>query len=243
MTEWSASGNTMNDFVFVDYRLSENCLAAFRRLGFVVIRLPPFRNLPAPVAAHPDMLVYRLGDQLLMPAEYLDAHRRIFSHYGLPIVGAEDFFSPLYPHDVPLNCLSLSDGRVFGREGSAAARIRQSAVKFIPCRQGYARCSVCLLTDGAAITADPSMERALRGEGLDVLKIMPGGILLPGYDTGFIGGCGGELKKGRYAFFGDLSLHSDCDAIRSFAARHGVTLTSLTEEILTDHGGFVTFRC
>ena len=232
----------MNDFVFVDYRLSEKCLAAFNRMGFIVIRLPPFRKLPAPVAAHPDMLICRVGETLFLPAEYLDAHRRCFSEYGLPVEGTEERFSPVYPGDVRLNCLVLPDGTVVGKEGAVAAKILRRAARFVPCRQGYTRCSTCLFGENGIVTADPSVEKVLSSLGYDVLRIAPGGISLPGYDTGFIGGCGGQLKKDRYAFFGDLSLHGDYPAIRSFAARHGVTLMSLTEENLTDFGGFVTFR-
>ena len=58
----------------------------------------------------------------------------------------------------------------------------------ISSRQGYSRCSVCVVSDNAIITADEGICRSAEAHGVDVLKIRPGYIDPPGFDYGFIGG-------------------------------------------------------
>lgn len=72
------------------------------------------------------------------------------------------------------------------------------------------------------ITADEGLAYTLCRAGLDVLKIIPGCIRLPGYGYGFIGGCCGKLDAATMAFAGDPLTHPDGKKILSFMERHGV---------------------
>jgi len=85
--------------------------------------------------------------------------------------------------------------RLVCNEQAAAPELLEAArrmgLELIPVKQGYAKCSLCIVSENAVITADEGLAYTLCRAGLDVLKIIPGCIRLPGYGYGFIGGCGG----------------------------------------------------
>ena len=67
----------------------------------------------------------------------------------------------------------------------------------IPVKQGYAGCSGLTIGDAIA-TADPSIARAAASCNIQVIPVPDKDILLPGYDHGFFGGCGGVWQNRIY---------------------------------------------
>ena len=68
--------------------------------------------------------------------------------------------------------------------------------------------------------------------------ICQGGITLPPYEYGFIGGSSGVYGKKIY-FFGDITRHKDADKILKAINDEGYTAVSLSDEELTDLGGII----
>ena len=212
---------------------------------FDVLLLPPDPLLPSPVASHPDMLAFTLGDRVVMAWEYLDAYPSVaerIARAGGRIIPSGAPRGPEYPLDVSLNCL-VAGRNVFCHKTAApeavdAAVAEGYRVTFI--RQGYAACSTLVAGD-AVVTADPSVASAAEEVGLDVLRISPGGISLPGYDTGFIGGASGVAGDTVF-FFGDLSTHPDGAVIASFLAQRGQKAVALADGPLLDLGGMKLIR-
>ncbi|MCD7787401.1 MAG: hypothetical protein LUH59_00475, partial [Firmicutes bacterium] len=110
--------------------------------------------------------------------------------------------------------------------------------------QGYAKCSSCVfgdravITDSAVITSNTSIYRAVKSHGGDAYLIGGGNITLPGYgngNDGFIGGAS-FYAGGTLYFLGDVDFHPDCGIIKEAAARHGVSVVSLSDEKLFDSG-------
>ena len=62
---------------------------------------------------------------------------------------------------------------------------------------------------------------------------------MPGYDTGFIGGCSGKLAPDKMAFAGQLSSHPDGELIRAFILDCGISVTELKKGPLLDVGGIL----
>lgn len=210
-------------------------------LGFAVVRLTSFRVLPKPVSSHPDMLLYPTEEGFLTFPGYLDEASRILNGYGISCKAVEEVGGNLYPSDVALNALEIG-GTVYGHGSAVAKKIKKRAQRFVSVKQGYARCSSAVIADRAVVTADPSLAKALSSDGIHVLTIRPGHIRLDGYDTGFIGGCGGRLDEKRYAFFGDIHSHPDGDAIVEFAKSHGTEIISLGRGELCDYGGIIAVK-
>ena len=212
---------------------------------FDILYLPPDPALSDPVAAHPDMIAFVLGDSVVMPAEYLDRYPgiavRIKEKTGIEPIRSQAARGPRYPDDIALNCAAAGNV-LFCHYSHAAPEIKEIArrrgLRLVGVRQGYAACS-CLTGDGFFITADPSLAAAADAEGLDPLVIKEGHISLPGYGTGFIGGASGAVGK-RVFFFGDLFSHPDGDAIAKRISDAGFEFVCLSGGPLLDSGGLKT---
>lgn len=113
-------------------------------------------------------------------------------------------------------------------------------IKTVNVNQGYARCSTLVLNNNAAVTSDLSIEKALKNNGVEVLLISSGNIVLDGYNYGFIGGASGKIDENTVAFFGDIENHPDYNNIENFCWKHNVSIKVICKDIpLTDIGGIV----
>lgn len=210
-----------------------------------VIGLPPCRSLDAPVASHPDMLALPIFSggrrRLYLFESYYNKNRGIFDSHGIipQTVGREP--DSKYPNDILLNFL-IYENHIIGRTDMMPDELKKLGLSEIYAKQGYARCSVCLL-DGGAITADAALADILSKLGADVLKITPGGIVLNGYGYGFIGGA--TLICGKHLFFfGNPLGHPDGGKMIDFAKSHGYIPHALTgfensEDLFDCGGGFI----
>ncbi len=219
----------------------EKCIKSLIKYGFDIISLPPFSALPTPVSAHTDMLLFILGNKLICHRDYFNAAEEEITNItsqGYELLLSEEYISDSYPHDILFNSLVLGD-TLYCLEGHTSKHIINTAKEYNLSihyvKQGYAKCSVCPISDSAAISADPSICLAMSKDGIDVLQISSGNILLSGYDTGFIGGCSGVWKDTVY-FLGNIALHPDAEKIEGFCHIHGKRVISLSEEPLFDAG-------
>ena len=150
--------------------------------------------------------------------------------------------SEKYPKCAAYNVLLL-DNLAFYNSKSIDLRLLENlkALKYrlIPVHQGYTRCSVCVVQNDAAITADEGIASALEKQKIDVLRIRPGFIDLPGYDYGFIGGASFKIASDLLAFTGHLRNHPDADRIELFIKSHGVTICTLTDRPIFDIGSAI----
>ena len=234
--------------VVTDERIPADSADKLRSLGFTVMLLPPYPALPDALASHTDMLIARLGNHIITQADYCDRSAYIFTdllclYPQLRVHFASDEVKKEYPHDAVMNVLSFAD-RLFCREDSVSGYIKSLAhalgYRTVNVKQGYPACTVLKLNEESAITADKGMARALRAEGIRVYEIKEGGIALPPYEYGFIGGACG-VHGGVCYFAGDLSTHPDAQAIRTALASEGITPISLGRGRLTDVGGLFFF--
>ncbi len=232
---------TTTEYVIADARLPRGCIDGLLRAGFELIALPADSALSGPVSGHPDMLIF-LCDRVICRREYYDtAHAeldRIALLSGLSLELSDEPLSSVYPGDVLFNALCIG-GRLFGRLDSLSRHVLDYAdragLTAVNTRQGYAKCSVCPVSDTAAITADRGMARSLTDCGIDVLIIEPGHVDLPGLDRGFIGGASGVFRD-RVYFCGSLDTHPDGQSIVDFCKKHGKAAVSLSNEPLFDAG-------
>jgi hypothetical protein len=215
--------------------------AALERQGLTVIEANPIAELPAPVAAHADMLLHSLGGGKLIAASGAQPLIEQLCGFGYTVI-AQDGIAPEYPKDAALNCFALG-GRLYCNPKAASrtllAHYKAIGTEIVPVKQGYAKCSACIVDERSIITADPSIAKAAGSNGLDVLKIRSGYISLPGLDYGFIGGAAGLIAKGKLALFGSLDTHPDSGAIRQFCMARGVDIIELADSPLIDIGGIV----
>ena len=209
---------------------------------FDVLTVYPDELLQKPVQCHADMIISLVGNYAVLPESYVGEHNGFTKHLrekcGLEVIHSDGVRGAEYPFDISLNVLTC--GRFAFSLVNYTSRRLADVLKslnytHVNVRQGYAACSTISCED-FMITADPSVEKAARSVGIDVLKITEGHIRLDGYGTGFIGGASGVCGNKIY-FLGNIMLHPDGQKIREYVNTHGYDIVCLSNDELCDYGG------
>ena len=224
-------------YFLINTNLPSEIRAAMSAYGETVA-LPPWNAFEYPVCTHPDMLVAKIGNGLLIHEGYREG-RMLLDRLGIPYSTSRTPVGANYPEDIRLNCLAtdsvfLSNEKYISREALALAE--SVGLRRIHVRQGYAKCS-CAYAGGALATADRGIAKAVSG--LDVLLLEPSSIGIERYDTGFIGGASALLDDRTLGFFGKIEDFDQYPALAAFFGTRGVRLVSLGEAPLFDYGGAV----
>lgn len=222
-----------------------NVVDTLNSLGVKTIELAGSNNLQKPVSCHADMLICHIKDDNIFVAN--GEEKIIFSlkEYNIPFTTTKAKLNPDYPFDVLLNCLYLN-GKLFCRADSVDDSIinycKLNGIEIVDVKQGYSRCSVCVVDEKSAITADSGLAKKMSEYGIDVLQITSGYIELKGYDTGFIGGCAVKLSKDKILFTGKLCSHPDYDRIKDFILSRGIEINECDNDMLVDIGGIAVIK-
>ena len=147
-----------------------------------------------------------------------------------------------YPENILLNCLYHNNklyGKLSATDSSVREYCRENNIETVNVNQGYTRCSILVVNNKAVITADKSIEKAMKNNGVEVLLISAGKIVLEGFDYGFIGGASFSDNNTIY-FFGDITKHPDFVKISAFTEKYNSKIEILCKkQPLTDIGGAV----
>lgn len=232
--------------IIVDERITEKCERALLLCGFNLIKLPPDPALPSAVASHPDTVLFYCNKHIITTADYCDAGAYVFSDIRefspeVKIQFTDDVRTNSYPCDCILNALVIGN-KIFCKSDTVSRSVLDYAKAYgyeiVHTNQGYPACSV-LSFGNSAITSDLGIASLLQKNGIKTTLISCGGISLPPYDYGFIGGASGVVDKKIY-FFGNLDAHPDCERIKEAIISEGFTPVSLSDEELSDFGGIIT---
>ena len=228
--------------LLVDGRISEKCFSALEGLGYFPIRLPKMPSLSTPIASHTDILSFKLGDKIFFSRKYYENFKDTLSDIPSEnIIITNESQGEDYPLDAIFNGLLLGD-KLFCKKDTFSKEIlahtESLGIKTVSVKQGYPACTTLKISENAVISADRGMAKALSDEGISVLEIENGGISLPPYEYGFIGGAA-SLFEDKIYFFGDISRHPDADRILKFIRKNGKTPISLSDEPLVDLGGMI----
>lgn len=147
-----------------------------------------------------------------------------------------------YPENILLNCL-YHNNKLYGKLSATDSLVREycreNNIETVNVNQGYTRCSTLVVNEKAVITADKSIEKGMKNNGVEVLLISAGNIVLEGFDYGFIGGASFSDNNTIY-FFGDITKHPDYNKIKEFTSKHNSIIEILCKtQPLTDIGGAV----
>lgn len=210
--------------------------AVLRRYGYETVHLSPSSILPSGIKHHVDLRLLKVRDHLFADSELTDVFTQKEQKRTFVQIGES------YPNDCALNVKIVGNHAIFNPkciDASLHNYLEKEGVNQVLVKQGYAGCSICKVNDFAIITADNSIADKASQAGIEVLRIQSGEISLPGYDTGFIGGCSFCDDNNVY-FYGDINKHSECELIKQFIAKHGKQIVCLHSDGLIDVGGFVT---
>ncbi len=205
-------------------------------VSFDFTLLPPDRSISLPVQSHADMILTVFDSKVFCHRKYYENNKNIIdriAQYGKLDVTASDCpRDKHYPLDVAFNAL-VTDKSLICKKDSICPEL--AGYPIINTRQGYAGCTA-LYAAGAVITADASTILACKKANFPVFEISGRDIVLPGYDTGFIGGACGVCEDTVY-IYGDPSLSESGRELSLFCKKNDLRLVSLCDGPVTDIGG------
>lgn len=228
--------------VLISSSASRQVIQNLERWGVEALIVPPCADIAPQVASHPDMMFHHLGERRLIYYRGADSKvcRRL-EELGFELTQCDITLEPQYPRDIALNAARVGN-YIFCSARSTDKTIldycAQNRIHIIPVKQGYAKCSVCIVDKDSIITADKGIALAAKKSGINVLLIRAGFIDLPGYGAGFIGGCCGKLGSDKMFFYGDIRTHPDYNAIKDFIGP-SVSIETLGEFALCDIGSII----
>lgn len=231
----------MNKALIVDCRISDKATNALEKLGYKVIKFPRIPNFSEPISSHPDIFIAKIADKLFIDAGV----KALFTFFNEAVFcNREGVNTEIieYPYDISFNCANIGKRIICNKKYTNKAILNfaeENNIDIIDVKQGYAKCSICKVSDNAIITEDSGIAKAALKNKIDVLKIEKGFVRLNGYEYGFIGGCSGLLKKSLLAFNGCIELHPQYDSIKSFCDKYSVSIVSLSDERLYDIGSII----
>ena len=193
--------------------------------GCIVNEVNTTGIVAGPLSDHPDMFMCRLG---------VSDSAEVFSYFGQNDIS----LGSSYPHDIALNAACTGRYFVHNLKHTAPAllsRAQELGMTPVNVRQGYAKCSTVIVDEDSVITYDRGIAEPCKAAGMNVLTVAPGHVLLPGYDTGFIGGASGRVGD-TVIFNGNLSSHPDFEAVVRFIEERGLMVKWFEGWPLTDIG-------
>lgn len=205
--------------------------------NFYVFWLPKNPNIDEKLCCHADLSVF-IHNKTAIIAKYLDRSElvKILTNEGYTVIISKENQSNVYPGDVNLCAACCGDIIIHNRKYTDP-HIIDIGLEYINVKQGYSRCS-CLCLNDSLITSDKGIAAAAERNGIETLLINDNGIILEGYDKGFIGGASFVSDTTVY-FTGDVDKHVDADKLKEFIAKHNYKICCLTTEQLFDIGGAI----
>ena len=210
-------------------------------LNIKVIKTKHHKSLPPSEAYHADLQCQHLGYNKIMLDEGNTYLEKILSLEGFEITYTKKSLNNFYPNNVLLNSSTLKDCVILNQktiDPNLIDSYKKKKLNFINVKQGYAKCSTAII-----ITSDPSIYKNAKEYNIEVLKIVPGHIELPGYNYGFIGGACSLIDKNKILFIGDINTHPDAKAICDFISYRNIEIVNLIpNKRLLDIGGMIPLK-
>ena len=235
--------NFLNKFaaaVIIDCNAPPEALQTLNELNISTVLSAKIDNIITDLSTHPDMQIFHLHENIFVcePSLY-EYYSECLSPRGIIVLKGGTSLTSNYPGDIAYNAARIGDILLHRIDKTDGEILRRHTGRIVNVKQGYTKCSVCVVNENAVITSDRGISIALRGEGVDVLEIPHGEIILGGFEYGFIGGCSGLIAKNKLAFCGDITKHSAYVEISKFLKKHKVDIISLCDQKLVDIGSII----
>ncbi len=190
---------------------------------------------------HADLSVLHTGSNKLYCCEYLENSNIVnnLTNLGFEVQYTKNPQKD-YPLDAGLNICILND-KLFYNSKSAYSIVIESIKEKekIQIKQGYTKCSVCVVNENAIITSDRIIHRKATENKIQSLLIEKPFVKLDGFEHGFIGGASFKLNKNKIAFTGRILDNEIRNKIESYLQKLSITPVYLTEHEIFDIGSAV----
>ena len=214
----------------------DKVVTELEKRGIRCVILKNNEEIDCSVRNHADMAAFHLPDGRIILDRRQKEAAKLLKEFGCDYIFTEKEISGAYPDDVMLNAAQVGDTLICNSK-YISREILSAYKKIIDVRQGYTKCSVCVIGDNAFITDDSGIYEKCK-DSFDVLLTEKGDIVLEGQNYGFIGGASAKVGDKIY-FFGSLERHRNGEEIKKFLSSHKAEYECLFEGNLIDIGGLV----
>jgi len=230
--------------ILIDGRISKKIADSLLKMEITPIKTECLPEMYEAVSYHTDIMLHHVGGNKIVYAPGINIKiLEMLSSLGFKMIEGKTVLSAKYPGNIAYNAARVGNYIIHNLKYTDKILLKElesEGAEFIDVKQGYSKCSVCVVDKNAIITSDKGIEEAASKKGIDVLLIEPDeNIVLPGLNMGFIGGCTGKISRDKMVVTGDLTkLKSFVDIVK-FANSHGVKIVSLSDEKPVDVGSII----
>ncbi|MBO5060697.1 MAG: hypothetical protein J6C82_07280 [Clostridia bacterium] len=227
--------------IVIDYRASADTVDALCKMGFNIIKTPRLNTVYTTICGHSDIMIHKLNENLVVtePSVYEYFKEKLTDN---TVIKGRSRLNNKYPFDIAYNAARVGE-KIFCNEKFTDSVIinyaNKNNINIINTKQGYSKCSICVVSDNAIITSDKNIMVAAEKNKIDVLAVDDNRIKLEGFEHGFIGGSTGLIDKNTLVFNGDINFHSDANRIIDFCNLYGVKPISLNNGPIVDIGSII----
>ena len=227
----------------VDKRITLNMENKLKSLGVDVVKTSDCPNTYKAIMCHPDISVCKLNDNdIVVAPNVYDYYFEVLSHYNFNVIKGCSIIENKYPYNVHYNACIFGNYAMHNfkyTDKKILEFIEKNNLQKIDVKQGYCKCSTCIVDEKSIITSDDGIFKACLSFDIDCLLIEKGHINLFDMNYGFIGGCSGLISSDTLAFYGDLTKHPNYEEIVNFVNRKNKNIVCLSDEHLLDLGSLI----
>lgn len=203
-------------------------------LSFVdkIIYIKPWDHLYPAIRSHADIQICPIAKNKLVVQPKLHVETlKAMEKAGLELLAGQSELKRRYPDNIYYN-VGISGRYYFHKTSHTDETVRRELekenIKPVDLKQGYTKCSMAALGDKYIITSDAAIYKKSIEIGLEALLLPPGGILLPGFQYGFFGGCCGVDDKERiFMLNGSVDKYIYGNELKNFIKKTGYALVEL----------------
>jgi len=207
--------------IIADNRIPEQAKVALENYGEVLYLESHGITYPA-IAGHPDIFLCQVNEQLVLAPNMPKVSWERLSKTSVSYVNGKLPIGKKYPQTAPYNAV-VSDKFIIHNQNVTDSKIKELTVgkEFIHVNQAYTRCNLIPLENNRFITSDNGIEKTFLRHGFEVLFVNPNGIILSGFNNGFIGGtCG--IFEDKIVFIGNLNHLPEGNKIQKFVSDYEI---------------------
>lgn len=230
--------------VIVDYKICDESLNTLKKHNINVIKTKPHSKLYEAINSHPDMQIQHIKDNIFV------CEKSLFDYYksALPdakIIKGNSELEEKYPNDINYNSAVINN-YVFHNLKYTDSKLLEyynsNGAKLINIKQGYSKCSVCILNENAIITSDLNIAKKAEKLGINALYIEPYEIRLKSMSNGLIGGICGLIDKDLLAINGNIEKIVQGKQFLDFCKKNQTNVLYLNNDIPEDIGSIIPIK-
>lgn len=189
------------------------------------------------LSGHADLSAAHLGKSIIL-SEFLKPCEQIHNIIAAKYV--PDPQQAVYPYDAGLNICIVGERLFYNPKTANSKLIEKCGCKqLIPVKQGYTKCSICVVDESSIITSDKRIAEAAKNAGMCALYLPEPFVKLDGFDYGFIGGASFKISADELAFTGVIDDTIIKSKIESFLCDRNIKPIYLTGKPIFDIGSAI----